>query len=42
LIGNGFSGFLLNPSSEIKGENLWERQRRYSIQGLYGHFNFKE
>ena len=32
LIGDGFSGFLLNPPSEIKLENLEERQRRYSIQ----------
>jgi hypothetical protein len=32
LMGNGFSGFLLNPPSEIKLENLEERQRRYSIQ----------
>jgi hypothetical protein len=31
-MGNGFSGFLLNPPSEIKLENLEERQRRYSIQ----------
>ena len=32
LMGKGFSGFLLNPLSEIKLENLEERQRRYSIQ----------
>jgi hypothetical protein len=32
LMGNAFSGFLLNPPSEIKLENLEERQRRYSIQ----------
>jgi hypothetical protein len=31
-MGNAFSGFLLNPPSEIKLENLEERQRRYSIQ----------
>jgi ABC-type spermidine/putrescine transport system permease subunit II len=32
LIENGFSGFQLNPPSEIKLENLEEKQRRYSIQ----------